>query len=1125
MKFLRLEILNLASLDHPEGEMIDFERGALGEATIFSIVGPTGSGKSTILDAICLALYNRAPRYPKKRGDKKAGIEIYGTPETGENNRLAPTDSRNILTRGRRTGFSKLTFRANSGVVYRAEWHVKFNYRNYEKALTLLYIIDSDGSETEAEWSDLPQIIGLDYEQFLRTVLIAQGSFAGFLNAREDERAALLEKLIGSEDKYTAIAEAIRVRKSEANEALRTIRADQAAYARFDLTEEQLASLRDEIARLEKEERCIRDEQTRIAAELGWYDALGELQNKATGTAAELAASQEALTQRLPDSERLKLYDSTREGITLYSDSVKARKRSATLDKDIEEVTTKVENAQKGVKLSEECVELKRAEHNEAEKSLAEAKPGLQRARELDTEVRGLSNRLQQVRDEKKRISTVVAKTGNDLTDNRQRIGKLSKNLADLSKEEAEAVEASAKKIDDLKTRYDESDKELRLLRDQLTLLNPEQTETEKKSIENVVKTLRLRKDLLEKLEDSHSKYETDLKETETLTSRNTAIEEEMKGIIIEPLEGEIKVLSDTRLLIIGADWKSQRRLLREGEACPLCGGLHHPYADEEIVGSRVSELDSLLDQKQKQYHALTHLRDTLREEHNRNTGVLERLKNEAVREKSLIEGLTSRLSALSEGNVPLPATAAEASALLSGSESKLQELEEAIADCNTLRKRIDKVTKDADKLRKQWETERETGTAVTKEFEKRRSELNAALAEEKGRTEGLTVRLAELQETLNRLDGEILTHQKEIADRNKNIVLEIGKETPDAMESRLTEDVKNKLATLKDAEGSLMELREKVKELTGQLSTLIVQKSETETEMHRLESELDDWILHYSFTTSSRIDRETLISLAGSGEDWEALRRSLKETEERVTITRTRLDEVNKAIISHEKKHPEKSEDELKARGEELKAYTTTRLDEARARLSSYNEAREKMGEMYERLKRAEATAADWNAISESIGGDGKTLRKIAQCYTLSFLIEHANREIRRFNTRYELRQVRNSLGIRVIDHERGDDVRDTTSLSGGETFIVSLGLALGLSSLSSRNVSFENLFIDEGFGSLDPDILSTVIDSLAMLQSSQGKKVGVISHTDTMSERIPTQIRILRNGRSGSSRIEIYP
>ena len=180
----------------------------------------------------------------------------------------------------------------------------------------------------------------------------------------------------------------------------------------------------------------------------------------------------------------------------------------------------------------------------------------------------------------------------------------------------------------------------------------------------------------------------------------------------------------------------------------------------------------------------------------------------------------------------------------------------------------------------------------------------------------------------------------------------------------------------------------------------------------------------------------------------------------------------------------------------------------------------------MYEQKQKAEQIKNEWEAILVAVGGaDGKMLRKIAQCYTLHFLVEHANAEIRKFNKRYELVQVKNSLGIRVIDHDRAEDVRDVTSLSGGETFIVSLGLALGLSSLSSRSISFGNLFIDEGFGTLDPDTLATVIDSLAMLQTSQGKKVGVISHTDTMSERITTQIRVIKNGNTGSSRIEVYP
>ena len=149
MKFLKLEILNLASLDKIGGEVINFEEGALGESTIFSIVGPTGSGKSTILDAICLALYNRAPRYPRQSGGKDR-IEVYGDKDNVEANRLSPTDGRNILSRGKKECYSKLTFLANNGCVYRAEWGVRFKTKKYEDVITSLYkIIQKDGKQEE----------------------------------------------------------------------------------------------------------------------------------------------------------------------------------------------------------------------------------------------------------------------------------------------------------------------------------------------------------------------------------------------------------------------------------------------------------------------------------------------------------------------------------------------------------------------------------------------------------------------------------------------------------------------------------------------------------------------------------------------------------------------------------------------------------------------------------------------------------------------------------------------------------------------------------------------------------------------------------------------------------------
>jgi exonuclease SbcC len=250
MKILKLEILNLASLDNPEGEVINFEEGALGDTSIFSIVGPTGSGKSTLLDAICLALYNRAPRYPKKKGEKFQNIEIYGSEDEAEKNRLAPTDGRNILTRGRKRGYSKLTFLANNGNVYRAEWHVEFSVKNYKNAETFLYRLEQHGKdivEVANDWKNLQQIIGLDYEQFLRTVLIAQGSFANFLNAKENERYELLEKLIGCEETYTSIAHEIKAHRDKALERLNEVNASvEQRRLRDSRTEDVRDSLRPE---------------------------------------------------------------------------------------------------------------------------------------------------------------------------------------------------------------------------------------------------------------------------------------------------------------------------------------------------------------------------------------------------------------------------------------------------------------------------------------------------------------------------------------------------------------------------------------------------------------------------------------------------------------------------------------------------------------------------------------------------------------------------------------------------------------------------------------------------------------------------------------------------------------
>lgn len=162
------------------------------------------------------------------------------------------------------------------------------------------------------------------------------------------------------------------------------------------------------------------------------------------------------------------------------------------------------------------------------------------------------------------------------------------------------------------------------------------------------------------------------------------------------------------------------------------------------------------------------------------------------------------------------------------------------------------------------------------------------------------------------------------------------------------------------------------------------------------------------------------------------------------------------------------------------------------------------------------------WNKLSDLIGSaDGKKFRNIAQQLTLDILLGYANRHLKDLSRRYRLERVPRTLALQVVDQDMGDEIRSVHSLSGGESFLLSLALALGLASLSSNRVKVESLFIDEGFGSLDADTLRVAMDALDSLQAL-GRKVGVISHVQEMTERIGTRIEVQRIA-NGLSRLRV--
>lgn len=1136
MKFLQLEILNLASLDKQGGEIINFEEGALGESTIFSIVGPTGSGKSTLLDAICLALYNRAPRYPRKKGDKNQNIEIFGAADASESNRLAPTDSRNILTRGKKEGYSKLTFLANNGSIYRAEWHVRFQRVRYENAKTALYKITRNGEEiTEeaADWNELPNIIGLDYDQFLRTVLIAQGSFANFLTAKENERYELLEKLIGCEETYTNIATEIKKAKDQATDAYNQMAASVEAVKQNLLYDEELAQLQEEIARLEKAEKELDSQLQAISKDLQWFEENDKQIKQITICQTDMEQAADAIKAMQAQILRLQLHDEVQPAVNQLQEVERQTQSIHEQEENILKAEGNIKSQESAIDESEKTLASLKEAVSKAQEQLEKAQPVIAEARALKTKMEAAMPNLK----EKKEALELAQKE--NLTAQKD----VEENARNIQKWEAETEKANLA----LKTTKEEMAKQKQVLheatqaaeqawekeRNKTAGQNIEELQSHKSAAEKKLQDVQQAIKVVAHLDTATTEKQKNEERILVLGKRNAEIDEALGKLTIEALTQETLTLRNAYTLMVSEKWEIHRANLTEGKPCPLCGSTTHPYhTDNRQFEEATTELSQLLKVKEDLLKLQQIQEKNLSGERKQNDGEVQTLQKQQEKLSGEIASYEEEWKALIAQYPKIPKAEAELKSLLPIYENKAKDASSKLSLFNKIQKEIERLTQLKDKAVKDEAAYESKASTIQNKAQENTSTCVTKLAEQKA----LTINLISQQKSKEEAYGKALlawnSAKKEMEEWQEKYKQILNGEEPDAAEQRLTaaKDEATKAADKQNE--NINKLKAELANSKGSHQTMLSQNKTMKENLQTKEKELDLWIEEYNKQLEEKsieppfIDRNTIREMLHSAEDWNAIRREKDEKEKAVASTTALYQSAEKAHQQHLEHQPAQTRDALLAVQQEYQERSQrNELIAANARMQNHQEAVKLLGDKAEALQLVTQEKDDWTAITDAIGADGKTLRKIAQCYTLSFLIAHANQEIRKFNSRYELQQVKHSLGIRVIDHDRADDIRDTTSLSGGETFIVSLGLALGLSALSSRNISFENLFIDEGFGTLDPDTLATVIDSLAMLQSSQGKKVGVISHTDTMSERITTQIRIIKNGNSGSSHIEIYP
>jgi len=374
--------------------------------------------------------------------------------------------------------------------------------------------------------------------------------------------------------------------------------------------------------------------------------------------------------------------------------------------------------------------------------------------------------------------------------------------------------------------------------------------------------------------------------------------------------------------------------------------------------------------------------------------------------------------------------------------------------------------------------------------------------------------------ETLQQQFAELATQQQAAQEKLAGL---LGAYTSaDQWQQQVDQAVEQSRHSETEANQHLQDTRNQLVQLAADLKSQQERQQALETEQQALNARLSDWrALH------PELDDEGLARLLGFDEQQLAeLRQQLQHSEKAVEQAKVLLQEREQRLKDHQALHNGNLEaQELDSALGELNSQLASGEKHC-AELRAQQVEDQRRQNANQALALTTAKAYDewqrWARLETLIGSaSGDKFRKIAQAYNLDLLVHHANVQLRQLVRRYRLKRGGSMLGLLVLDTEMGDELRSVHSLSGGETFLVSLALALGLASMASSTLKIESLFIDEGFGSLDPESLQLAMDALDGLQA-QGRKVAVISHVQEMHERIPVQIQVKRQG-NGLSTLEV--
>ncbi|MEN6327462.1 MAG: SbcC/MukB-like Walker B domain-containing protein, partial [Syntrophomonas sp.] len=357
----------------------------------------------------------------------------------------------------------------------------------------------------------------------------------------------------------------------------------------------------------------------------------------------------------------------------------------------------------------------------------------------------------------------------------------------------------------------------------------------------------------------------------------------------------------------------------------------------------------------------------------------------------------------------------------------------------------------------------------------------------------------------------DLLNLQSELEQLNLERQALFADKIPDEEEKRLADAVQDAEIQLAKVKDSLRQAQLDLKNLKEKIEAIAVSTQARAGDITQMEQALVARLTHLGFADeadyrASCLDEQEYAALQSTAE-------TLKN--EQLEISALIQDKTEVLRGEQEKRITDLSCAELQNNLSSYEADIKKIQQESGAlkqRLGEDEQARESQKEMMKNIDSQTKELTRWNILHELIGSaDGKKYRNFAQDLTFQTMVAYANRQLSKMTDRYLLAADNSELlGLSVLDNYQAGEIRSTKNLSGGESFIVSLALALGLSSMASHNVRIDSFFLDEGFGSLDEYALDTALETLAGLHQD-GKIIGVISHVPALKERISAQIQVI--------------